>query len=66
MEILLNGAPYTLPPACTVAQLIELLGYVGKRVAVERNGDIVARSTYEQTHLAPNDRLEIVAAVGGG
>lgn len=66
MEILLNGAPYTLPQSCTVAQLIELLGYVGKRVAVERNGDIIARSTYPETYLASNDRLEIVAAVGGG
>lgn len=66
MEILLNGAPHALPESCTVARLIELLGYTGKRVAVERNGEIVPRSAHPQTQLAPDDRLEIVVAVGGG
>ena len=42
------------------------LQLAGKRVAVERNGEIVPRSRFSQTALAGGDRLEIVVAVGGG
>ena len=42
------------------------LGLTGKRIAVERNGEIVPRSHYAETQLARGDRLEIVGAVGGG
>lgn len=66
MDILLNGAPHTLERAGSVAELIEHLGYTGKRIAVERNGDIVPRSQYAQTPLQEGDRIEIVVAVGGG
>lgn len=52
--------------AATVADLVESLNLAGKRIAVERNGEIVPRSRYAQTPLARGDRLEIVGAVGGG
>ncbi len=45
---------------------MESLGYVGKRVAVERNGEIVPKSQHAETILKQNDKLEIVVAVGGG
>ena len=61
-----NGRDVPLPPARTVASLVEDLGLAGKRIAVERNGEIVPRSRYAQTPIAPGDRLEIVGAVGGG
>ena len=38
----------------------------GKRVAVERNGEIVPRSQYSLVDLLDGDQLEIVVAVGGG
>ena len=38
----------------------------GKRVAIERNGEIVPRSRHDSEPLASGDRLEIVVAVGGG
>ena len=38
----------------------------GKKVAVERNGEIVPRGVHASTLLADGDRLEIVVAVGGG
>ena len=38
----------------------------GKRVALERNGEIVPRGSYAEQPLAEGDRLEIVVAVGGG
>ena len=52
--------------AATVADLVASLGLVGKRIAVERNGEIVPRSRYADTPLASGDRVEIVGAVGGG
>jgi len=66
MEIVLNGQAKTLTGLLTVAALVEQLGFTGKRIAVERNGEIVPKSTYAQVMLADADRLEIVVAVGGG
>jgi len=50
----------------TVSGLIEALGYAGKRVAIERNGEIVPRSRHGDVMLDNGDELEIVVAVGGG
>ena len=47
-------------------RLLDALELSGKRVAVERNGEIVPRSRYSVTRLAEGDALEIVVAVGGG
>ena len=66
MEILLNGQPKTLPDSISLATLIDQLGFTGKRIAVERNGEIVPKSTYTTVLLVATDRLEIVVAVGGG
>jgi sulfur carrier protein len=49
-----------------ITQLLEHMGLQGKRIAVERNGEIVPRSKFDQPMLADGDRLEIVVAVGGG
>ncbi len=66
MNIVLNGHPKTLSGPTSVSTLIDALGYTGKRIAVERNGEIVPKSTYASTQLKAGDRLEIVVAVGGG
>ena len=66
MNIAINGEPQDLPAPLTVAALLEARGLAGKRVAVERNGEIVARSRHAETLLAAGDRIEIVVAVGGG
>ena len=50
----------------TIADLVAVLGLAGKRIAVEKNGEIVPRSRYAVTPIARGDRLEIVGAVGGG
>jgi len=52
--------------ASTIAELVVTLGLAGKRIAIERNGEIVPRSRYAETPLARGDRLEIVGAIGGG
>ncbi len=38
----------------------------GKRIALERNGEILPRSQFNQQQIAHGDKLEIVVAVGGG
>ena len=66
MNIVLNGQPKTLSGPMSVSALIDELGYTGKRIAVERNGEIVPKSTHLSVQLEAGDRLEIVVAVGGG
>jgi sulfur carrier protein len=66
LRLTVNGEPVDVPPASTVADLLATLDTAGKRVAVERNGEIVPRSQHAATALAAGDRLEIVVAVGGG
>lgn len=66
MELIINGEPRCFNAPLTVAALVETLGYAGKRIAVERNGEIVPRGRHGDTGLDDGDRLEIVVAVGGG
>ena len=64
--ITLNGETRPLGQIATVAALLDSLGHSGKRVAVEKNGEIVPKSLHPVTQLADGDRIEIVVAVGGG
>ncbi len=66
IELAINGEPRTFPAPLTLTQLIESLDLAGKRIAIEKNGEIVPRSLHADTTLANGDRLEIVVAVGGG
>ena len=66
IELVINGDPRSFPAPLTLAQLIESQDLAGKRIAVEKNGEIVPRSQHASTLLASGDRLEIVVAVGGG
>ncbi len=66
IELSINGESKRIAPHTSVAQLIEELQLAGKRVAVERNGEIVPRSQHAAVELHAGDRLEIVVAVGGG
>ena len=66
LKITINGESRQFPAAMTVAALVETLGYTGKRIAIERNGEIVPRGHHADTLLTEGDILEIVVAVGGG
>ena len=67
MHVTVNGTPRSLDAAAPdVAALVRALGLEGKRIAVERNGEIVPKSRYGDTPVNEGDRLEIVGAVGGG
>lgn len=62
----LNGEPRTLAEPLSVAGLLSELGVEVRKVAVERNLEIVPRSRYAETWLAAGDQLEIVHFIGGG
>jgi sulfur carrier protein len=66
VRIKLNGEPYDLPEALTVQALLETLGIDGRRVAVERNLEVVRRARYAEQMIADGDVVEIVNFVGGG
>ena len=63
---MLNGEERVLDHTATVAALVESLGLDVRKVAVERNLEIVPRSQYLATPLGDGDRIEIVHFIGGG
>ena len=66
MQIILNGKPRDVADGLSAAGLVALLGLEGRRYAMEINGELVPRSAQAERGLAPEDRVEIVQAVGGG
>lgn len=66
LTVMLNGEARDLPAPLTVAGLLASIGLDTRKVAVERNEEIVPRSAYHATHLAHGDALEIVHFIGGG
>ena len=66
MRIQLNGRDHELSGNISLAKLVEQLGLDVRKVAVERNLEIVPRSAYAATVLHEGDRLELVNFVGGG
>ena len=66
IQLSVNGQIRRVEPGANVARLLEALELSGKRVAVEKNGEIVPRSQYPSTRLSEGDALEIIVAVGGG
>jgi thiazole synthase len=66
ITVQLNGEAHTLPGAMSVAGMLRHLGLEPRKIAVERNLEIVPRSTYEQVMLGDGDRLEVVHFIGGG
>ena len=66
IDLIVNGAPKSVPAGTTVAGLLVELGLGDRRVAVERNREIIPRALHATTPLATGDRLELVTFVGGG
>jgi len=62
----INGTKRQFPESISVASLIEEMELTGKRIALERNGEIVPRSSFATQKLVEGDKLEVVVAVGGG
>ncbi len=66
IQVFINGAPEDVAEPTNVAGLLAARGLTGKRVAVEKNGEIVPKSRHAETPIAAGDKIEIVVAVGGG
>ncbi|WP_293677940.1 sulfur carrier protein ThiS [uncultured Phenylobacterium sp.] len=66
MQLIVNGETRTFDDVTDVAALVSVLGLNTKKVAVERNLEIVPRSAYATTALMDGDRIEIVHFIGGG
>jgi sulfur carrier protein len=66
IQITVNGTAHRFERPIDVSGLLKELALVGKKVAVERNGEIVPRSAHGNTQITDGDQLEIVVAVGGG
>lgn len=66
IALTINGVARSFDRPLNCAELIGELELAGKRIAMERNGEIVPRSQFAACVLQDGDRLEIVAAVGGG
>ena len=66
MRIRLNGHDRDVTPGATVAALLEDLGLLPARLAVERNGRVVPKPDYPAVALEEGDIVEVVHFVGGG
>ncbi|ARO86688.1 thiamine biosynthesis protein ThiS [Nitrosospira lacus] len=80
IQLIINGQPQCFPPSgqarppksdqgdatLNITQLLAHMALQGKRIAIERNGEIVPRSKFDEQVLTDGDKLEIVVAVGGG
>ena len=66
MRMTINGRDHDFDTPLSVASLVEKLGWDARKIAVERNLEIVPRSAHQTTILQDGDRIEIVNFVGGG
>ena len=66
LNVTINGESRQFQRPLRVEELVSELGLTGKRIAIERNGEIVPRSEFGARSIVDGDRLEIVVAVGGG
>jgi sulfur carrier protein len=66
MKIKINGEAQEIPDGLNVTAMLEHLGMGNKRVAIERNLDILPRTEWNATPVQANDCFEIVHFVGGG
>jgi thiamine biosynthesis protein ThiS len=66
MILTLNGEARSFEGLSDVAGLVAALSLDPRKVAVERNLEIVPRSAYARTPLSEGDRIEIVHFIGGG
>ena len=62
----INGQPITIPKKISLNEFLEKAGYDIKRVAVEKNGNIIPKKSFAIEMLFDDDKLEIVCFVGGG
>ncbi len=66
MQITVNGEPRPLAGSMTIATLLDAMQLASRKIAVEVNREIVPRSRHAEFELKPDDKVEVVSAIGGG
>jgi thiamine biosynthesis protein ThiS len=66
MEVMVNGDFHDFEKGTTLAQMLVALDMPLKKIAVERNLEVVPKSTYQDVVLKEGDKLEIIHFIGGG
>ena len=66
ITVTVNGIARTFPAGSSLRDLIEVLGFAGRPIAVEVDGDVVPRAVLADRAVAGGERIEIVTFVGGG
>lgn len=66
MKLTINGESRKFEEHLSISELLRALSLESRKIAVERNLEIVPKSAYDKTALADGDRIEIVHFVGGG
>ena len=66
MQIRVNNETMTLENSLTVQALLDMLQLDMRKIAVERNLEIVPRSSFEAIMLHEGDQVEIIHFIGGG
>ena len=66
MEVIINGDQHLIDSSNSLMDLLVSLEMTQGQIAVELNGEIIPKSTFEQQQLSDGDKNEIVQAIGGG
>jgi sulfur carrier protein len=66
VAVTVNGAARTVISGSSLGELVEALGFAGRPIAVEVDGEVVPRAALAARRLAGDERIEIVTFVGGG
>ena len=66
MEVIINGDQHLIDSSYSLMDLLVSLEMTQGHIAVELNGEIIPKSTFQQQQLSDGDKIEIVQAIGGG
>ena len=66
MEVIINGDQHLIDSSYSLMDLLVSLEMTQGQIAIELNGEIIPKSTFEQQQLSDGDKIEIVQAIGGG
>ena len=66
MKIIVNGEEISIPEDSNIQDLVAVLGFKNKRIAIEVNEAIIPKSKHLSHPLESLDRVEVINAVGGG
>lgn len=66
ISLIVNGDLTELAAGATISDLLVQMEVVGRRIAVELNGEIVPKADHANTALQADDQVEVVQAIGGG